>query len=73
MNDSSETVTVMVLYPAPARGRELVVYRLGESSVENGMYKVRATADLIVENGVPLGDPRDFITFKLTEIRPERH
>jgi hypothetical protein len=32
-------------------------------------YKVRATADLIVKNGVPLGDPRDFIDFKLTEIR----
>ena len=32
-------------------------------------YKVRATADLIVENGVPLGDPREFIGFKLTEIR----
>ena len=32
-------------------------------------YKVRATADLIVKNGVPLGDPREFIGFKLTEIR----
>jgi hypothetical protein len=31
-------------------------------------YKVRGTADLIVENGVPLGDPREFIGFKLTEI-----
>jgi hypothetical protein len=32
-------------------------------------YKVRATADLVVEDGVPVGDPRDFIGFKLTEIR----
>ena len=32
-------------------------------------YKVRGTADLIVENGVPLGDPREFVGFKLTEIR----
>ncbi len=32
-------------------------------------YKVRGTADLTVENGVPLGDPREFVGFKLTEIR----
>ena len=32
-------------------------------------YKVSGTADLIVENGVPLGDPREFVGFKLTEIR----
>ena len=32
-------------------------------------YKVRGTADLVVENGMPLGDPRDFVGFKLTEIR----
>ncbi len=32
-------------------------------------YKVRGTADLIVKDGVPLGDPRDFIDLKLTEIR----
>ena len=32
-------------------------------------YKVRGTADLIVENGVPVGDPREFVGFKLTEIR----
>jgi hypothetical protein len=32
-------------------------------------YKVRGTADIIVKGGVPLGDPRDFIDFKLTEIR----
>lgn len=32
-------------------------------------YKVRAWADLIVENGVPLGDPADFVGFEMTEIR----
>ncbi len=32
-------------------------------------YKVRGTADLVVENGVPVGDPRDFVGFTLTEIR----
>lgn len=32
-------------------------------------YKVRGTADLVVENGVPLGDPRDFVGFKLTKIK----
>ena len=32
-------------------------------------YKVRGTADLTVVNGVPLGDPREFVGFKLTQIR----
>lgn len=32
-------------------------------------YKVRGTADLVVEGGVPVGDPREFVGFKLTEIR----
>ena len=32
-------------------------------------YKVRGTADLTVANGVPLGDPKEFVGFKLTEIR----
>jgi hypothetical protein len=32
-------------------------------------YKVRGTADLVVEDGAPVGDPRDFVGFKLTEIR----
>ena len=32
-------------------------------------YKVRGTADLVVENGVAVGDPRDFVGFTLTEIR----
>jgi hypothetical protein len=32
-------------------------------------YRVRGTADLVVQDGVPVGDPRDFVGFKLTEIR----
>jgi hypothetical protein len=32
-------------------------------------YKVRGTADLVIEGGVPVGDPRDFVGFTLTEIR----
>ena len=32
-------------------------------------YKVRGTADLVVVDGAPVGDPRDFVGFKLTEIR----
>lgn len=32
-------------------------------------YKVRASADVIVEGGVPVGDPEDFVSFELTEIR----
>jgi len=32
-------------------------------------YKVRASADLVVQDGVPVGDPADFISFSLTEIR----
>lgn len=32
-------------------------------------YKVRAWADLIVENGVPVGNPADFVGFEMTEIR----
>jgi len=32
-------------------------------------YKVRGTADLVVAGGVPVGDPRDFVGFTLTEIR----
>jgi hypothetical protein len=37
VNASSETVTVVVLYPSPAEERELVMYRPGEDSVENSM------------------------------------
>ncbi len=32
-------------------------------------YKVRASADLVVEDGVPQGNPADFVDFELTEIR----
>jgi hypothetical protein len=42
----------------------------GEAAGTDGTeYKVRGTADLVVENGVPLGDPSEFVGFKLTEIR----
>ncbi len=37
VNSSSETVTVVVLYPEPAGESELTTYRPGESSVENNM------------------------------------
>ncbi len=30
-------------------------------------YRVRASADLIVENGVPVGDPENFVSFELRE------
>lgn len=33
-------------------------------------WKVRAWADLTVENGMPVGSPADFVGFKMTEIRP---
>ena len=32
-------------------------------------YKVRGSADLSVEGGIPVGDPRDFVDFTLREIR----
>ena len=32
-------------------------------------YKVRASADLLVENGMPVGDPSEFVSFQMTEIR----
>jgi hypothetical protein len=31
-------------------------------------YKVRASADLVVEDGVPVGDPADFVSFRLRQI-----
>ena len=44
----------------------------GKATATDGTeYKVRGTADLIVENGVPLGDPREFVGFRLTEIDAE--
>ncbi len=39
------------------------------TGTDGNEYKVRGTADLVIENGVPLGDPREFVGFKLTEIR----
>lgn len=39
------------------------------TGVDGTEYKVRASADLVVENGVPQGDPTDFVDFTLTEIR----
>jgi len=42
----------------------------GELVASDGAeYRVRASADLIVENGVPVGNPADFVSLKLTEIR----
>lgn len=32
-------------------------------------YKVKASADLVVVDDVPQGDPREFVDFELTEIR----
>lgn len=32
-------------------------------------YKVRASADLVVENGMPVGDPTEFVKFRMVEIR----
>ena len=32
-------------------------------------YKVHGSADLVVENDVPVGDPGDFVDLKVTEIR----
>ena len=37
MNETDETVTVVVLYPSPVQHLELVTYRPGEASVENRM------------------------------------
>ena len=39
------------------------------TGVDGTEYKVRAYADVTVENGVPVGDPADFVGFKLTEIK----
>lgn len=37
VNESGETVTIVVLYPSPAEHRDLVTYDPGEASVENSM------------------------------------
>lgn len=39
------------------------------AAVDGRQYRVRASADLVVENGVPVGDPSDFVSLVLTEIR----
>lgn len=38
-------------------------------ATDGSEYRVRASADLVVENGVPVGDPSNFVSFELTEIR----
>ena len=38
------------------------------TGIDGTEYKVRGWADLIVENGIPVGNPADFVGFKLTEI-----
>ena len=38
------------------------------TGIDGTEYKVRGTADLVVQDGAPVGDPRDFVGFKLTEI-----
>jgi hypothetical protein len=41
----------------------------GTATANDGSeYKVRASADLIVEKGVPQGDPAEFVSLTLTEI-----
>ena len=39
------------------------------TGIDGREYKVRGSADLIVENGVPVGNPEDFVDLKVTEIR----
>lgn len=42
----------------------------GKAAASDGTeYKVRASADLEVENGIPVGDPADFVRLQLTEIK----
>lgn len=33
-------------------------------------YRVRGSADFVVENGVPVGNPEDFVSFSLRKVRP---
>lgn len=41
----------------------------GKATASDGtQYKVRASADLVVENGVPVGDPAEFVRLQVTEI-----
>ena len=39
------------------------------TGIDGTEYKVRGWADLIVENGIPVGNPADFVGFELKEIR----
>lgn len=39
------------------------------TGIDGTEYKVRAWADLVVENGAPVGDPADFVGFELNEIK----
>ena len=32
-------------------------------------YTIRASADFVLENGVPTTSPEDFVTFKMREVR----
>ena len=38
------------------------------SGTDGQAYRVRAWADLVVENGIPIGDPADFVGFRLQPI-----
>ncbi len=41
----------------------------GELVASDGAeYRVRASADFVVENGVPVGNPADFVSFELRKI-----
>ena len=41
----------------------------GKAAASDGtQYKVSASADLVVENGVPVGDPTEFVRLRVTEI-----
>ncbi len=39
------------------------------TGTDGSRYKVRATADLVIENGMPVGNPEDFVGFKLQKIK----
>lgn len=36
---------------------------------EGAKYKIRGAADFLVENGAPVGDPAEFVSFKLRKLR----
>lgn len=39
------------------------------TGTDGSSYKVRASADLVIQDGVPLGNPQDFVGFKLQKIK----